>query len=188
MWSDSSLCGFCCGCGWCVIPDTHYTLTRKHHFSACTLYIAHRLLAALTPRHTRWLNFSSRHFTRESVSVFIRRWRMDNKLSWLRGWASPAVSTTSPYYGYDKRHWCPYTTQTRPKVCCTSLSAYVRNQDLVLIPNLAAKVKRIGFPDDLGYGTFLWQKSLLHKYNRNYLHCSRTFAASLLRFGPETTA
>ena len=31
-------CGFYCGCGWYVIPDTQYTLTRKHHFSARTLY------------------------------------------------------------------------------------------------------------------------------------------------------
>jgi len=45
-------CGFCCGCGWCVIPDTQYTLARKHHFSARTLYVAGRLLAALTPHHT----------------------------------------------------------------------------------------------------------------------------------------
>ena len=46
------ICGYCCGCGWYVIPDTQYTLTRKQHFSACTLYIAGRLLAALAPRHT----------------------------------------------------------------------------------------------------------------------------------------
>ena len=46
------MCGFCCGCGWYVIPDTQYTLTRKHHFFACALYIADRLLAAFTPRHT----------------------------------------------------------------------------------------------------------------------------------------
>ena len=50
--SRKCLCGFCCGCGWYVIPDTQYTLTRKHHFSTCTLYIASRLLAALTLRHT----------------------------------------------------------------------------------------------------------------------------------------
>jgi len=25
-----SVCGFCCGCGWYVIPNTQYTLTRKH--------------------------------------------------------------------------------------------------------------------------------------------------------------
>jgi len=30
--------------------------------------------------------------------------------------------------------------------------------------------------------------SVLHKYNRNYLHYSRTFAASFLRFGQATTA
>ena len=80
---------YCCGCGWYVIPDTQYALTRKHHFFACTLYIAGCLLAALTPRHIRWLNFSSSHFTRESVSFFRRRWRMGNKLSWLCGWSSP---------------------------------------------------------------------------------------------------
>ena len=35
-----------------VITDTEYTLTRKYHLSACPLYIAGSLLAALTSRHT----------------------------------------------------------------------------------------------------------------------------------------
>jgi len=35
---------------------------------------------------------------------------------------------------------------------------------------------------------FLGWKSLLHKNNRNHLHCSSTFAASFLRFGQEMTA
>ena len=33
------VCGSCCGCGWYVIPDTQYTLTRKHHFSTRTLLV-----------------------------------------------------------------------------------------------------------------------------------------------------
>jgi len=52
-----------------IIPDTLHT--RKHHFSACFLYVAAgRLLAAQPSRHS---DFCSSHFTPESVSVFIRR-------------------------------------------------------------------------------------------------------------------
>jgi len=49
---------FVCYCGlllrfWLYVTlGTHYTLTREHHFYACTRCIAGRLLAALTPRHT----------------------------------------------------------------------------------------------------------------------------------------
>jgi len=73
---------------WLVCNSRHTIHTRKHHFSACTLYIAGHLLAALTPCHAHSLKFSTSHFTRESVSVFIRKWCVGNKLSWLRGWAS----------------------------------------------------------------------------------------------------
>jgi len=64
----------------------------------CALSIASRLLAAPTPRHTHWMNFSSSHFTLESASVFIRRWCMGNKLSRLRGWASPQCLPHNPLH------------------------------------------------------------------------------------------
>ena len=52
-------------------------------------------VACCTPRHTQ-TDCCSSHFTRESVSVFIRRWRVGNKLSWLRGCASARCSPHQP--------------------------------------------------------------------------------------------
>jgi len=58
----------------------------------------------------------------------------------------------------------------------------------VLVPSLAAKINMVGFSHYLSYGTLLWwKKSPLCQHNRNSLHFSSNFPASLLRFSQETT-
>jgi hypothetical protein len=88
--------------------------------------------------------------------------------------------------GMAKGSDLPFAAQPLAKVCCTIIAAYVRAPALVLVPNLASKVKMVGFPDDGVLTRFCDEKSPPHKYNKNYLHCSRIFAASLLRFSQET--
>ena len=99
----NAVCGFCCVCGWYVICDTQYALTRKHHFSACTLYIA-RPLAYCTQSHTHWLNFSSSHFTRESVSLWGGGVRAINYPGYLGGLAR-GVHHTYICTHTVKDHW-----------------------------------------------------------------------------------
>jgi hypothetical protein len=69
----------------------------------------------------------------------------------------------SPHHGYGKRHWSPFAAQPLSKVCCTNIAAHVRGTALVLVPNLASKVKMVGFPNDRGNGTLLWWKRHLPK-------------------------
>jgi hypothetical protein len=71
------------------------------------------------------------------------------------------IRLLSPHHGYVKSHWSPFAAQPLSKVCCTSIAAYVRGPALVLVPNLASKVKMVGFSDDRGYGTLLWWKRQL---------------------------
>jgi hypothetical protein len=65
------------------------TVCARNTTSLCTyaVYASCLLAAAPKSRHTLTL-LCSCHLTRNSVSVFIRLWCMDNKKSWLGGWAS----------------------------------------------------------------------------------------------------
>jgi hypothetical protein len=83
----------------------------------------------------------------------------------------------SPHHGYGKRHWSPFAALSLSKVCCTSIAAYVRGPALVLLPNLASKVKMVGFPDNRGYGTLLWWK---HRLPTNITKIMCTVNALLL--------
>jgi hypothetical protein len=71
----------------------HSCMCMQHYFSA---YVQCLQLTACLLLHrnrvTHWLHFSVPTYTCNSVSVFIRLWCMDNKISWLCGWAS---------------QWCP---------------------------------------------------------------------------------
>ena len=65
-----------------VVCNTRHTL---HTHTQAPLFRVHTLycwpLACCTPPHT--------HTHTHSDSVLVRRWRMGNKLSWLRGWGIP---------------------------------------------------------------------------------------------------
>ena len=63
----------------------HYFSPYVHCWKPATCF-----LHSLHVTHTHSLtSLFSCHFTHGSVSVFIRWWCVDDKLSWLHGWASP---------------------------------------------------------------------------------------------------
>ena len=64
------------------LPDTHATLLSVSSLSAA----GGKLAAAQKSRHS--LTLSNCHFTHNSVSVFMSLRCMDDKISWLGGWAS----------------------------------------------------------------------------------------------------
>jgi len=67
---------------------THTIRTHTHNCLCTQHYYCSRPLASAAPksRHTLTL-LCSCHFTRDSVSVYIRLSCMDDKISWLGGWA-----------------------------------------------------------------------------------------------------
>jgi len=72
---------------------THNTHPHAQLYVHATLLLRVRTMSAAGcllhwNRVTHWLHFSVLTYTRDSVSVFIRLWCMDGKISWSRGWAS----------------------------------------------------------------------------------------------------
>jgi len=84
-----------------VHMHTHKCTCTQHYFSAyvqclkpATCLLLHR------NRVTHWLQFSVPTYTCNCVSMFISLWCMDNKISWLRGWASGVYHKGIALLGY----------------------------------------------------------------------------------------
>jgi len=106
--SHDDVSAFCCTmrswdyqCGVIGMNYLTHTVHMHMHNCMCTQHYFSAYVQCLQPaaclllhrnRVTHWLHFSVPIYTCNSVSVFIRLWCMDNKISWLRGWAS---------------QWCP---------------------------------------------------------------------------------
>jgi hypothetical protein len=68
---------------------THNFMCNWHYYSAYVQCLQPATCLLLHRNHvTHGLHFSFPTYTCDSVSVFIRLWCMDNKMSWLCGWAS----------------------------------------------------------------------------------------------------
>jgi hypothetical protein len=77
------------------LPDTHNAHAHAQLYVYAALFLrirtmsaTGRSLAAAPNRVTHWHHFSVPSYTRNSVSVFISLRCMDDKISWLGGWAS----------------------------------------------------------------------------------------------------
>jgi hypothetical protein len=76
------------------LPDNTHTHAQLYVHATLLLRVramsaaGHLLSGAPKSHHTLWLHFSVRTYTRDSFSVLIRLRCMDDKISWLGGWAS----------------------------------------------------------------------------------------------------
>ena len=92
---------------WLVCNSRHTIHTRKHHFSR-----PHCILPAACLLHSLCVTLTDWNFplatSLANLSVFIRRWRVGNKLSWLRGWGSPRCPPQIIYTQKDILRIQPY--------------------------------------------------------------------------------